>query len=274
MSADAAWRPAGSWDRLEREAAWCQMVRRIWPQAASAGPDDPTTGRIASRPASEPLPGRFGRFLVRHELGRGAFGVVSLAYDPRLRREVALKVPRAEVVVTPELRARFRREAMAAAGLDHPNIVPVYEAGEEGSVCLYRLGLLSRDHAGSLAAQRTAPVPPRMAAAARGHAGRGGRARPPARSPAPRLEAEQRPAGGARAGEPGGDGSELVPRITDFGLAKLLDPSPGTKPANPTLSGVIMGTPDYMAPEQAEGESRTSARRLTFIAWARSSTRC
>ena len=73
--------------------------------------------------------------MIRRELGRGSFGVVYLAYDPRLRREVALKVPRGEVLLSGELRARFRNEAMAAAGLDHPNIVAVYEAGEEGPCC-------------------------------------------------------------------------------------------------------------------------------------------
>src|SRR5262249_53191577 len=76
-----------------------------------------------------------GRFQLRRELGRGAGGVVFLAYDPRLRREVALKVPRAEAPLTPELRPRFLREAKAAAGLDHPNLVAVHDVGEAGPVC-------------------------------------------------------------------------------------------------------------------------------------------
>src|SRR5262249_24922651 len=82
----------------------------------------------------EPGPSRIGRFEVRRELGRGSFGVVFLAYDPRLCRQVALKVPRPEVLQTSDLRRRFEREARAAAGLDPPNIVPVFEAGEEASV--------------------------------------------------------------------------------------------------------------------------------------------
>jgi len=119
--------------RLEREAAWCRWVRRAWPHVSGStlAPIGTTPG--AGPPSSQPLPEGLGRFLIRDELGRGAFGVVYLAYDPRLRREVALKVPQAEALLTSELRARFRNEAMAAAGLDHPNIVPVYEAGEEGS---------------------------------------------------------------------------------------------------------------------------------------------
>jgi serine/threonine protein kinase len=77
-----------------------------------------------------------GRFPVRRALGRGAFGVVYLAYDPRLGREVALKVPRADVLWTPELRRRFVGEARAAAALDHPNLAEVYEPGEVGPDCL------------------------------------------------------------------------------------------------------------------------------------------
>jgi WD40 repeat protein len=58
-----------------------------------------------------------------------------LAHDPQLGRDVALKIPRAVALVTPELRSRFQHEARTAAGLDHPNIVPVYEAGEVGPLC-------------------------------------------------------------------------------------------------------------------------------------------
>src|SRR5262249_20973360 len=76
-----------------------------------------------------------GRFEIRRELGRGGFGVVYLAYDPKLRREVALKVPRPEVLITPELRERFHREARAAAGLHHPNLVPLYEVAGAAEIC-------------------------------------------------------------------------------------------------------------------------------------------
>ena len=68
------------------------------------------------------------------ELGRGAFGVVLLAYDPALGREVALKVPRPEAIVSGHLRRRFLREAQAAAALTHPNIVSVFDSGEWGPV--------------------------------------------------------------------------------------------------------------------------------------------
>src|SRR5438045_379616 len=63
-------------------------------------------------------PTTIGRFVIRRELGRGGHGVVFLAFDPVLKREVAVKVPRPEALLTPELRLRFRREAEAAARLE------------------------------------------------------------------------------------------------------------------------------------------------------------
>jgi len=242
--------------RLERQAAWCQSVRRMWPHAAGFVLD-PATGEPVTRPQlSEPMPRRFGRFMVRRELGRGSFGMVSLAYDPHLQREVALKVPRAEIQVTPELRARFRHEAMAAAGLDHPNIVPVYEAGEEGSVCFIASAYCPGSTLAAWLRRRTGPVPCNMAAGlvatlaeAVEHAhGRGVLHR----DLKPSNVLVEEPA----AGEPAADSSGLVLRVTDFGLAKLLDPLPGEDAAaNRTVSGVILGTPNYMAPEQAEGRA-------------------
>ena len=247
--------PAELKERLEREAAWCQTVRRMWRQAASAL-DEPTAETFGDGEVNpEPPPEKFGRFLVRRELGRGAFGVVSLAYDPRLRRAVALKVPRAEVVVTPELRRRFRHEAMAAAGLDHPNIVPLYEAGEEDSVCYIASAYCPGMTLAMWLRQRTTLVPPRTAAAlvatladAVEHAHRRGILHRDLK-PSNVLLEELAP------GVPETNDTELVPRVTDFGLAKVLDPGPGEEQANPTISGVILGTPAYMAPEQADGHA-------------------
>jgi serine/threonine protein kinase len=77
---------------------------------------------------------KLGRFQLHRELGRGGCGVVFLAVDTQLGRQVALKVPHAEAVLRPELRERFHREARAASSLEHPNIVPVHEFGEVGPV--------------------------------------------------------------------------------------------------------------------------------------------
>ncbi len=98
-------------ERLEREAAFCQLVRRTW--AHASGPLHLPMGSTLFEGAAgaEPALEKVGRFELRRELGRGAFGVVYLAYDPRLRRELALKVPRAEVVLTPQLGAVPARSA-------------------------------------------------------------------------------------------------------------------------------------------------------------------
>src|SRR5690606_4376203 len=68
------------------------------------------------------------------ELGRGGFGVVMLATDTRDYRQVALQVPRPEILMDPTLRERFRREAAAVASFRHPHVVAVYEVGSEGPI--------------------------------------------------------------------------------------------------------------------------------------------
>src|SRR5262249_43781745 len=108
--------------RLQRGLACLRLLNSVLPRLPSTVNDAPATPCI-------------GRFLLRRPLGQGAFGVVWLAYDPDLRREVALKVPRWPALPEPALRRRFVREARAAAGLDHPNLVPIHEAGEVGPVC-------------------------------------------------------------------------------------------------------------------------------------------
>jgi eukaryotic-like serine/threonine-protein kinase len=249
-------------ERLEREAAWCQRVRRLWPQAAGTDPSV-TSNRWRAGPSTlELLTAGLGRFVIRRELGRGTFGVVYLAYDPRLHREVALKVPRVEALVMPELRERFRKEAMAAAGLDHPHIVPVYEAGEEGAVCFIASAYCPGITLAAWLRRLREPVSYRVAAGlvatlaeAVEHAHRRGVLH---RDLKPSNVLLEMPASAERDDEVPSDGYDptLFPRVTDFGLAKLMDAPPEADfGSNPTLSGVIMGSPSYMAPEQAEGHA-------------------
>ncbi|MFO1004015.1 MAG: hypothetical protein U0936_27170, partial [Planctomycetaceae bacterium] len=77
-------------------------------------------------------PGRIGRFEIQSVLGSGGFSVVYLAFDASLNRNVALKIPRPHVLTQRDHQRRFVNEAQATAKLDHANIVPVYEAGEDG----------------------------------------------------------------------------------------------------------------------------------------------
>ena len=107
---------------------------------------------------------RFGRFQILRTLGQGGFGIVFLAWDPAHRRQVALKVPQPETLMTPEARKRFQREAHAAAGLDHPNIVPVYETGSVGSVTYIAAAYCPGPTLADWLASQTQPVPARDAA--------------------------------------------------------------------------------------------------------------
>jgi serine/threonine-protein kinase len=236
ISAASTSPPSQHLPRLQRLQACIDLLRQ---------------GRIHHTPAQDHLlkPNEtFGRFRIVRELGRGGFGVVFLADDPALRRHVALKVPRPEVLADPALRQRFLREAQAAANLDHPNLVPVHEVGEVGPVCYIVSTYCPGPTLAAWLPQQPGPLPPRRAAVlvaclagAIQHAHSHGivhRDLKPANVLlVPRTEAEQ--------GE-----LDFTPRLTDFGLAKLLDTAP-----DQSTSGAV-GTPLYMAPEQAERRSR------------------
>jgi tetratricopeptide (TPR) repeat protein len=168
---------------------------------------------------------------------------------------VALKVPRDEIVMNAALRARFRHEAMAAAGLDHPNIVPVYEALEEGPVCFIASAYCPGITLAAWLRRRRVPVPYSLAAGlvatlaeAVEHAHSRGVLHRDLKLSNVLLEA-------AAPGSLDDEHAEPIPRVTDFGLAKMLDPAPGEVEAHTTQSGVILGTPSYMAPEQAAGRA-------------------
>lgn len=95
------------------------------PKPPAAGP-----AAVPTPTPSNPSTPTIGRFEVRKKLGAGAFGTVYLAYDPQLQRDVAIKVPQKSVLSSPQRVERFLREARSAAKLRHPNIVPVYDAGQ------------------------------------------------------------------------------------------------------------------------------------------------
>jgi WD40 repeat protein len=225
-----------------------------------------------------PAPKQFGRFEVLRELGRGGCGIVYLAVDPTLRRRVALKVPRPEALHTPELHARFVREAKATAGLDHPHIVPVHEAGALGPVWYIASAYCEGPTLAAWLREQQSPVPARTAASlvavlagAVQHAHSRGilhRDLKPANILLSRPATESTESTGEKTASASSVASvaNYVPKITDFGLAKVLEtdlegPTLQGGPAGagaeaPTRSGVLLGTPRYMAPEQAEGRSR------------------
>ncbi len=199
---------------------------------AALPPDNAWAG-----PAADTEPVAVGRFEVRARLGSGAFGDVYRAYDPQLDRDVALKVARAGALDGPQVR-RFVREAKAAAGLRHPNIAPVYEAGQAGGRQYIAAGLVDgRTLEVELAAAGGRFAPERAAAVARKLAD----ALAYAHSQGV-VHRDVKPANVLV--DPAGD-----PHLVDFGLAARAAVDDGLK----TVAGGVLGTPAYMAPEQAAG---------------------
>ena len=203
-------------------------------------PEDPAPGLIEPMaPPSAPAGGqRFGDYELLRELGRGGMGVVYQARQLSLDRVVALKVIRAEHLAREEDVRRFRVEAAAAAQLQHPNIVTVHEAGEIGGRHFY-----SMDHVdGPSLAERVRTHPPSALQAAR-----------LAKTLAEAIQHAHDRGILHRDLKPSNIliGSDGEPRVADFGLAKVLRDE-----SSVTRTGEIMGSPSYMAPEQARGRSR------------------
>jgi serine/threonine-protein kinase len=216
------WQCPGCRDALKR---WTEPPPELPPLAAM--PPE-TAAASAALPA---VPG----YEVLGELGRGGMAVVYRARQLRPDRVVALKV--LQTGLPADARRRFRAESEALARLQHPEIVQVYEAGEHEGRPYFSLEFCG---GGSLAGKLSrSPQPARPAAAllitladAVQVAHRCGI-----------LHRDLKPANVLLT-------AEGTPKIADFGLARRLEGGGGT-----TRSGVLMGTPDYIAPEQARGES-------------------
>jgi WD40 repeat protein len=189
-------------------------------------------------------------------LGRGGMGVVYKARQVRLGRTVALKMILAGAHAGRGELARFRAEAEAVARLQHPNIVQIYEVGEHGGQPFFSLEYLD---GGSLANKlRGQPQPPGPAArlvealARAMHCAHGHGIVHRDLKPANVLLASADAVHGIPLGEGPAAAACYVPKVTDFGLAKRLDDDAGQ-----TRTGAVMGTPSYMAPEQAGGKAKT-----------------
>ena len=191
---------------------------------------------------------RLGPYEILSPLGAGGMGEVYRAKDPRLGREVAIKVLPEAMALDRERLSRFEQEARAASALNHPNIVTIHEIGREGGLAFIAMELVEGKTVRDLVAFKPMPVRRVLNVAA------------------------QIADGLAKAHAAGIVHRDLKPenvmvsndgfvKILDFGLAKLVEPASGevsvmpTMTAQPTQPGTVMGTVGYMSPEQASGEA-------------------
>ncbi|MCA8921247.1 MAG: serine/threonine protein kinase, partial [Planctomycetes bacterium] len=229
--------------QVEGDSGTAKTLIKAPPQA----PGSPDTGRGGGFAVDDdglPASGRVAHYELRRELARGGMGAVYLAYHPRLKREVALKVMLAGRDASTKQLARFQREAEAAGRLQHPGIVAVHDVGQDRGLHYLVMDLVqgpSLDRvikdAGPLPLRQAAEVT-RALAEALGYA-----------HSRAILHRDMKPANVLL--DPEGR-----PRITDFGLAKNLDVEDEL-----TKAGSIMGTPAYMPPEQARGDVQAIDRR-------------
>ena len=216
--------------RLDRVSDFGSSGGRAEPDDFLESPDDLSeTGQL-----------EFGRLRLHSVVGRGGSGIVWRAYDINLGRWVALKISHPNAVSDSK---RFVREAQSVAQLKHPNIIPVFDGGELNGRCF----LISEFCSGKPLSQMIngQPMPPRVAVeillgvlAAVGHSHDAGI-----------IHRDIKPQNVMMT-------EDGVPLVTDFGLAKNL-----VHDQTLTLDGELIGTPAYMAPEQAQGDARRCDER-------------
>jgi serine/threonine-protein kinase len=201
---------------------------------------------------TQPTPGRVlaGRYRLEAPIARGGMASVWLAHDELLGRRVAVKALHADLAGDEKLRARFRQEAIAAAGLSHPNIVATYDTGDDDGLAYIVMELVEGeslrqllDRKGALDVADAVGIARQVSAA---------------------LEAAHRNGIVHRDVKPA---NVLVPRegpvkVTDFGIAKA------TGSADFTRTGMVVGTARYLSPEQVQGrttDARTDVYSLGLV---------
>jgi serine/threonine protein kinase/tetratricopeptide (TPR) repeat protein len=201
------------------------------PAAVTEGQHATGTERVAV------LAGEFGDYELLEEIGHGGQGIVYLARQKSLNRTVALKILKLGPWASRAAPKRFRREAAAAASLDHPRIVPIYEVGERDGSCYFSMQFVEGGQLDEVLQRE--PIPIRRAVELIAKVAR-------------TVHYAHEHGILHRDIKPGNIllDSDGEPHLTDFGLARLVE-------AESTVTGTqaVMGTPSYMAPEQAAGES-------------------
>ena len=202
-----------------------------------AGASHPGGTMVLGTGTEKPM---LGRYQVEKELGKGAMGVVYLGKDPKIGRQVAIKTmalaQEFEAEELAEVKERFFREAETAGRLNHPNIVSIYDAGEEHDLCYIAMELLKGGdlvpyckQGNLLPVDKVVSIIARVADAL-GYAHKQNV-----------VHRDIKPANGMYHLETDS------PKVTDFGIARLTDSSK-------TKTGMVLGTPSYMSPEQLSGK--------------------
>jgi tRNA A-37 threonylcarbamoyl transferase component Bud32 len=180
-----------------------------------------------------------GAFTIEAEIGRGGMGVVFRAHDEKLKRTVAVKVLPPELAYRRDIRARFVREAETAARLSHPNIVPIHAVGEANDLVYFVMGYVDGESLGVRLKRRG-----RLSLE---------ESRRIMRETSDALAAAHQQGVIHRDVKPDNillEGTRGRVMVTDFGIAKALSAEGGTL----TDTGIAIGTPAFMSPEQAAGE--------------------
>ena len=184
------------------------------------------------------------QYQIEDEIGRGGMSVVYRAQDMRLNRPVAVKVLPPDLALDPAVRSRFRREAQTSAQLSHPNIVPIYDVGEADGIVYFVMALVTGGNLGTLLEQRPLRAVDEVrrilaeVADALAYAHLRGVIHRDIKADNILLESE-----GGRC------------MVTDFGIARAMEGG-----ARLTQTGIAVGTPTYMSPEQAVGDKHVDGR--------------
>ena len=207
--------------------------------------------------ASSAIGSQIAGYRLEGQIGRGGMAVVYRAYDPRLDRYVALKILAPGLAPDDAFRQRFIRESRAAAAVDHPNIIPVFDAGEANGVLFIAMRFVQGgdvrtllDTEGPLPAARAADITSQVASALDAAHARG------------LVHRDVKPGNMLLDATAGGGRQDHV-YLSDFGLSKQSLSQTGL-----TAQGQFLGTLDYVAPEQVEGRPVDGRADLYALACA------